>query len=257
MKYAYPRLDNVAALALLGEYSGSAPAELIERAAIGHSRVQWYPTARIRADEDRLEMVQKVVRETAGRHGYPTDLGTRSQRYIDFDREIGPLLYTSMEIVPADAASEGVWSFLALVLLPDVSLWRFPNRDLREDYDRIIGRNRHVFGRLWWRCHALGPDPEGPGSQLGEDEAVNIFERPTLGGDPRIASAIVREFVSRVTAGQRRRSELMRDATKRLRRLTSILTIGALPDSELDAVVAEAFEASAAALERHGGEERG
>lgn len=249
--YVYPRLDSASALALLSEYSLLTISELKEHSALEHSRSQWYPTAPSRASVDVLGRVQSIVRQVAEAYGYPNPQPERSPRFTPFDQQIGPQLYNVMQIVPADAAHEGVWSFLSLVLLPDVAFWRFPNRKLREEYERILGRPRNVFRRLWWRCFAFGVDPEGPSSSLLEDEAVGIMERPTLGGDPRVASAIARTHLMLVRQYPSvPRTELMRDASKRIRRLSSVVTLSALNDSELDLAVGETFSAAVAALTR-------
>jgi hypothetical protein len=154
-----------------------------------------------------------------------------------------------MDIIPADAAHEGVWSFLSLVVLPDVAFWRFPNRKLRDEYDRILGRPRNVFRRLWWRCYAFGAELGGLSSSLLEDEAVGIMERPTLGGDPRVASAVAQAHLTRVRRNPGlSRTEVMRDANKRIRRLASVITLSALDDVELGAAVGDAFDAAVAAL---------
>ena len=38
---------------------------------------------------------------------------------------------------------------------------------------------------MWWRAEVLGPDVDL--AKLGEDELVNIMERPTLFSDRRLA----------------------------------------------------------------------
>jgi hypothetical protein len=158
-------------------------------------------------------------------------------------------MFRIMEIVPSDAANEGVWSFLSLVLLPDVSLWRFPNRDRRENYERVLGRPRNVFRRLWWRCFALGDAADGAVSHLLEDEAVGLFERPTLGGDPRVATAIAAAHLERLTSSSTSRTEVMRQATKRLLRLSAIVSLSALGDMELMKTVGEVFDVATAVVE--------
>ena len=151
-----------------------------------------------------------------------------------------------MQIVPADAADEGVWSFLSLVLLPDIALWRYPNPGGKGDYERIIGRPRNVFRRLWWRAFALGP---AISAKLLEDEAVAIMERPTLGGNPRIAAALAESHLRAVKANPSvSRTELMRQVTKRLRRLSVIVTLAALKDDALKAVMAEVIAESVESL---------
>ncbi len=249
MTYVYPRLDTAVALGLLAEYSPLTTPQLAARAGVDHPGSEWYPTARSRVSEEHLRGLQSLIRETAAGFGYPRLNVQRSPEYTRFDQQLALELFRRMEIVPADAAHEGVWSFLSLVLAPDVALWRFPNRQQREDYERILGRPRNVFRRLWWRSYAFGADEVHPGALLLEDEAVGIMERPTLGGDPRIASALARthlRVVGRYPALPR--TEVMRDAAKRVRRLASVLTLSALPDPQLESLLAEVFAVTVAAF---------
>jgi hypothetical protein len=153
-----------------------------------------------------------------------------------------------MGIVTADAADEGVWSFLTLVLVPEIGPWRFPDRAEH----RILGKPRNVLRRTWWRAWAFGSDldwaPEGC-TPLGEDEFVQIMERPSLGGNKRTARAI-RDAVWRAEAGglDVARSELMREITRRFRAVRSHRAVDALTDVDLHELLNELTEESNKAL---------
>lgn len=70
-----------------------------------------------------------------------------------------------MRIAPAEAAAGDVWAFLALIVLPDVAHWRYPN----PPGDRVLGSDltRHVFGRMWWRAQLVySPADTNPYSAL-------------------------------------------------------------------------------------------
>jgi hypothetical protein len=170
------------------------------------------------------------VREVAERAGYPQPLGGATQT---FDRPCGTALLELMNIVPADAAEEGVWSFLTLVLVPEIGPWRFPARA----EERLVGRPRNVLRRTWWRAWALGPDldqsPHGC-EPLGEDESVQIMERPSLGGNRRTAralqAAVWRAEIEGISVP---RTELMRQLARRLRAMKSHLSLDAIDDDAL------------------------
>ena len=77
------------------------------------------------------------------------------------------------DMSPIDGFSREVWSYLTLRLLPDLALWRW---NVNKTDERFLGgAERSCFQRLWLRSYVLGGDLA---SQLFEDEAVNIFERP-------------------------------------------------------------------------------
>src|SRR5690349_14109292 len=131
MNVVFPRLDEAVALNLLAEYSHLTLEELSRRAALSHPRTSWYPTATKRVTHEVLQTLQSETRRIAYINGYPTPQRRRSPRFISFDQQVGPTIYSLMNIVPADAAHEGVWSFISLVLMPDVAFWRYPNRLFR------------------------------------------------------------------------------------------------------------------------------
>ncbi len=166
---------------------------------------------------------------------------------MTFDSAAGRVLYESLDIIPADAAAEGVWSFLSLVVLPEIGPWRFPDRA----QDRLLGHPRNVFRRSWWRAHVLGPDLDAaPERQqpLGEDELVQIMERPTLAANPTVACAVrdgIFRGAGRVPAA---RSEFARDLTKRMLRLTPFIAVDLLSVQELDSLLDQLIEQSAAAF---------
>ncbi len=244
----YPRLSPPAAveqLALLSSCGGHD--EMVELADVQHSQAHWYATG-ARCTEHDLRRLAEAVRECAARHGYPDPLGGRSTSATAFDREVSGLLLATMNIVPADAADDGVWSFISLVLLPDVAFWRFPNTQQRADYERLLGRPRNVFRRLWWRAWTLGPVAS---ASIFEDEAVAILERPTIGGDRRLASGIIDRHLAMARDNPNLpRTELLRQVAKRVRRLAAVVTLAALEDVELDQLVTEVAEASLQALVR-------
>ena len=58
-------------------------------------------------------------------HGFPAESSRDARR--EFDLRLAQYLHSGMKIIPAEGEASGdVWAFLALVLLPDVSYWRYP-----------------------------------------------------------------------------------------------------------------------------------
>jgi hypothetical protein len=85
-------------------------------------------------------------------------------------------------------------------------------------------------------------------SQLQEDEAVNIFERPeALGGNKRLSLAIVNFIVDNrgvidSNSGEKIIStEIVKQTAKRLRRAMSVQVVQTMVDSELEKHVAHTF----------------
>lgn len=227
----YPRLPRSSARKLLLERVGMDLAELQDLSALEHSDAEPSATGGLPASKSLIREVQTIVRELSLRAGFPSAPGSRAQI---FDRECGTALYDVMQIVPADAAEEGVWSFLSLVVCPEIGPWRFPG----QPEERLLGQPRNVFRRLWWRAWALGPDlnsaPMGC-APLGEDEFVQVMERPSLGGNRRTARAIQSALWRAENMGiTTPRSELMRQLARRARAAKSHTQFDALSDQDLD-----------------------
>jgi hypothetical protein len=233
-----------AALALIEETSSFDLDKLGARSATNHPDAAPVATG-ARADASLLLELRDRLRRIARERGFPEPL--RRGREWTFDSAAGRVLYETMDIIPADAAAEGVWSFVSLVLLPEIGPWRFPDRA----QDRLLGHPRNVFRRSWWRAHILGADldaaPEGQ-QPLGEDELVQIMERATLAANPRVARAVrdgIFRGAGRVAAP---RSEFARDLTKRVLRLTPFVALDVMDDDALAGLVDDLIEHSASAF---------
>ena len=211
--------------------------------ALSHPAITFAPTGGNRAGSDDVRQARDAIEEVARSAGYPGPLGSEAAR--GFDLRCGRALYGQLRIVTADAANDGVWAFLTCVVVPHLACWRFSRRTA----ERILGGPRNTFRRLWWRERVLGDDHGERLEQLNEDELVQIMERPSLGGNGRVAGRLCDLFRQLVTTrNDLPRMELMRDATKRLIRLTPSVSLMALDDEALDAVLGDAFESAAAVL---------
>jgi hypothetical protein len=226
----YPRLNRAVAQRILNERSNFPLEKLREMGSLDHPDAAPSATGGRPVTTEKLRDIQSAIRQIANEAGYPKAIAGSTQT---FDRPCGSALYRLMEIVPADAAEEGVWSFMTVVLVPEIGPWRFP----RQSDDRILGRPRNVLRRLWWRAWALGPDLETAPvgcEPLGEDESVQIMERPSLGGNRRSARALQTALWSaEVTGLTVPRSELMRQLARRLRATKSHISLDALDDQSL------------------------
>ena len=243
----YPRLPREEGLKLIGERRELGVADLRQLGLLTHPFAAPAPTGGTPAKPERLAIVQNEIRSAAAKAGFPNPLRRGEEQ--SFDRPCGTALFQAMGIVPADAASEDVWTFLTLVVVPEIGPWRFPER---KD-ERLLGKPRNVLRRLWWRAWSVGPDlersPEGC-EPLGEDEFVGIMERSIIGGNPRTARAVTKavwQLDARRTGLAR--SELSRELFRRFRAFLAHLSVDALSDSELDALLQEVADSAVAAVQ--------
>jgi hypothetical protein len=148
-----------------------------------------------------------------------------------FDLALGRTLHDQLRIIPADAAHDETWSFLTLVVFPDVAVIRFPDMHV----NRLIGSPRNVLRRTWYRQEVLGDLLYSTDRPLGEDELVGLFERSALARD----HALIRRLAAAVLAydGSVARSDWARELYKRVTFSTGPRLLDALSDAELDAII--------------------
>ncbi|MGW2958265.1 DUF6339 family protein [Streptomyces sp. NPDC001220] len=247
MGFLYPRLLAEQAKPLFDEYRTLTPTELSTRVAFAHESAVYVATGGDRISGDRLRELRGGVLELAKQAGFPNDSDRASN--ADFDLRLAALLHAEMGMVPAEAAARDVWAFLALVVLPDVAFWRYP----QPPKDRVVGTDltRHVFGRLWWRAQLVRaseePEPYGALKILGEAAFDQIYaRRAALGGSPHLVRAILRVWADLDLTGLNERDTL-RDFLKRLLRLAPFVLFDAIEehalDTELRAVARESVDA--------------
>lgn len=248
MSVLYPRLLADAAKELHRDYQQTSIAELRGRYALRHSSAVFAATGGRRVTQEELQRLRDDVLEVAGRAGFP-DEGRRQDR-VTFDLEIAQLLHQRCGLVAGEAAVRPIWAFLALVLLPDVSYWRYP----RPPGDRVLGSDitRHVWGRLWWRAHLLALPQEYERYRLletfGEAAFDQIFaRRRSIGGSRAIVRTIADVWPS-VDRGRVPEREVLIDVLKRLSRWGAVIEFESLDDEDLRQQVNDAVTESAMLL---------
>jgi hypothetical protein len=188
-----------------------------------------------------LARIRSLIRDVATEHGFPDQtLGRRLNR---FDTSLAQALHMHMGLVPAEAAVRPLWAFLALVVLPDVAVWRFP----RPPGDRVLATDitRHVFGRLWWRAELLH-DPDEPSdpyhlldvfSERNFDQI--LARRRSIGGSSELVRALAKEW-PKLWIGPDE-TEVLRDTLKHLMRRGAFQDLFGLPEDLLRPEVAAAI----------------
>jgi hypothetical protein len=170
--------------------------------------------------------------------GFPNIARREAMR---FDARLAVLLREGMDITPMEASNVGIWEYLACVLMPDLVIWRFRDAEGRTSTDRFIAASRrNHFYRLWWRAfvlagHLATAEAEQLLGFLGEDEMVQMMERPNLFGNLRLMRLFCTEFKRAVDAGEikSKRADINRDVQKRLLRATAVAALESLSDSAL------------------------
>jgi hypothetical protein len=192
-----------------------------------------------RVSDGTVDLLINELTELADRFGYPSDVSDSLR--ISFDRAAAQVLRSRLDISWAEAGNRRLWSFLALVPLPHLTYWRFGigNRE------RWIASDltRHTWARLWWQAIVFDGHSDLL-ERLSESDLNQLLERRIIGGDPRLTRALANAVLTN-PGGSRRM--LIRDATKRLRRLLAFVDARALSDGQVadfcQLVVSQSVEA--------------
>jgi hypothetical protein len=253
----FPRITVARTASLVRERSNLPVQELVTLSSTRDRSAIFAATGGRRVPEDEILNLQHEVRRIATESGYPDSSAGPKRKYAEFDAKTAAFMYESMEISAAEAARTEIWSFLGCVVFPDVVRWRFPGTEAGTTAERFGGSGgvvRNTFSRLWWRAAVLNDrshqSPFHLIEELGEDELVQIMERPSLSGNPALAVAMGNSLLQAIAddpAGVSR-MDLMRELTKRLRRFRSIVSFESLDDVQMNLSINSAASASVHAL---------
>lgn len=206
-------------------------------AATDHAKAYPPPIARPVQDNESLLRLRNSVVSLARDHGYPVRKG-KSALLSRFDSELGNLLVSNLRMTPAEAGVEEAWNFLSLVLLPDIAVWRYPNKSLDPEYPRWLGKPRNVLRKAWWRSYVIGNELN---LKLGEDEGVAIMERPTFGMNPAIARLIAEVHVESAQGVDYPKSELLRRLMVQLGKIASFVDLDCLDSNSMKSLIDESY----------------
>jgi hypothetical protein len=196
----YPRLARRFARDEFTKQANLGRDELAALADTTHPFLTWPATGAARVLPGELATLRSQLVESARAYGWPNLLTREDQRELDLALARG--LWQATELTPAEAGFGDVWSFLALVVVPDVVWWRAAGSTNPE---RFVGTDltRHTLARLWWRGHlftwGLTDQEEGwelwRSSEIGEADLDQIqTRRGGYGRSPKMFRTLVRIY---------------------------------------------------------------
>ena len=242
MVFLLPRLPGLAAEVLLDDLLGNGldaryafdPKDLPEAARFG-------ATGGRKVDPAELNQLREELLRLAESNGFP---GARDRTALArFDAETGAMLVEQPILASGEALRDDVWAFIGVSLAPDIVNWRFG-----KSRERYLGGIRNTFQRLWMRARSLDRGANYPDrwrllEELTEDALVQISERPSLGGEPMLATAIAETWVRAARHhGKTAMEPIMRRAALRLRIWNETRSLVDLPSNQLEVVLATAFD---------------
>jgi hypothetical protein len=252
----FPRLPDRFAQEVFAAQS-SLPFEQIAGAS-SHRFMIWPATGADRIGEAELLTLAERLRDVAIESGYPGTLARGDQNALDL--ALARVLWQTANLSVAEAGFGDVWSFLALVLVPDIVWWRAAGST---NIERFVATDltRHTLARLWWRAQLFTwglDDPEEgwdlwESSTIGEAELDQIqTRRGGYGRSPRAFRSLVRVYPSIVALADQvridRRTLWRQSYLRWILRLGAFTDFAGMPESELrEDLLALAHEVAAAA----------
>jgi hypothetical protein len=243
MSWVYPRLGLGYAQLRIEEiretFAASGVPGVAAIAATDHPAKTPVETGGTVASPGRLSTVRAEVLDAIDMwSGAPDPVAAIAKDTARFDIALGKALHHSLDIVPSDASHLQTWNFLSLVVLPDITVARWPTLHP----DRVLGTpSKHAMQRLWIREHVLGDalDGEHP-KPLGEDELFQLFDRTALARNHRLV-----RLLARTVAASRASNRMLwaRDLYKRVTFVTGARLLDALSDDDLAELVANELPA--------------
>ena len=259
MTQLIPQIPSSVAVALLPELALARPKNLDPGDEFRYSQAITQPTGGLPITDLHLKQLREPIVTSARKYGFP---GSRPSSFLNFELEVAETLAQWSPLWKAQGQPSGealrndCWTFITVVVLPDVALWRWPAKTDegetggRSWKGRMVGGTRNTFQRIFRRVMCLDrgmdhSDRWGLIRQLQEDDFSAILERPGLSSNREIAVCLGEEYL----AMKQRLSELSsavrqdvyRQATKAIRAYGVVQPLDLMPAGNRARLIQDAF----------------
>ena len=250
MNLLYPQLGSASARKLIPALLRLDPQAILTDKQFSwgsHKDAVYSATGGTRTSDPQISALVETTTKHAKDCGFPCP--PSSVQRLRFDYEAAEILRLQMHLSPSEASQSGIWNHLCCVNLPHIVRWRFPD----DKEERFLSGRRNMLERLWRRVFIMS-DPTKPENplwmlkELGEDEIVQLMERPQLHGRSTLARDTARLFLATPDDSSYSRRDLFREMQKRLRRLASIIEFDALTDQERERILLDTILQTRASL---------
>lgn len=244
----YPRLSRADAIAAIRELertlaTGRIPAPFVEGAH--HARAVFPADGGVPVSVGRLNDLHSRMSNALA--NLPATSRGADRR---FDAIAGRVLNDwFQEEGRSIAAHPEIWSYLTIVVLPDLAVRRFgPGTDGSLPVDRFLSGRRNVFHRDYLRSWILGPLLDDPDLEVYEDELVGLVDR-SLSADHRLAHRVAWNLVRLADDGEARR-HTARVSFRELQFELRVTDLASLSDHDMESIVDGIFARNRAAAPR-------
>jgi hypothetical protein len=261
----HPRLSRAYAVIRWDALKDADPeAARAQRASTLPDEVTWTATGAPRITSRELGDLREALVKSVD--DLPFGEALSAVQRDTFDTRVTRVYAEHASLFPAEAANLEIWSYHALVLVPDLALWRWRHMD-RPNVERFVGVDltRHTYGRLWWRWYTF------TSGQLADDVGWELLEglreadldqlqsrRNAYGVDPPIVRALAEiylEVKARSAEEGLASRPVWRDLLKRLLRRGAFVAFGAMQPDALATAARQQLDIAISALHASDGSE--
>lgn len=259
MTLLIPQIPSGVAESLLLELVLARPENLDPGDEFRYSQAITQPTGGLPITDVLLKHLRELIVSSARKHGFP---GSRPTSFLDFELEVAEAfaqwspLWNEEGKPSGEALRNDCWTFITIVVLPDVALWRWPAKTDQEGSGgrswkgRMVGGMRNTFQRIFRRVMCLDRgvdhlDRWGLIRQLQEDDFSAILERPGLSSNRDIAVCLGEEYIAMKQRLNQHssavRQDVYRQATKAIRAYGFVQPLDLMPAENLARLIKDAF----------------
>ena len=168
--FHFPRIDRIQAAKIVSMMIETDVDDLQDEAAVEHEMQINRPGFKQVSRDDLRELRKRFI-QVADEFDFPEPLSKNKAPV--FDRRAARIFETFQVLEPVEAAEPLVQNFIALVLLPDIVKWRWPNREKIGNYARWVGGPRNAIYTIYRQWEVLG---ETLTEDIIQDQMVGILE---------------------------------------------------------------------------------
>ncbi len=260
MSWLLPQLPRTFAEKVIEGFNGDPASRVFT--GVEHPQRIYQASGGDRLPDSQLLELRDAIIAIARDFGFPDQPPSRKRNedYALFEYRVALCLAdwaplgTDHHSVIAETTRRDWWSFLTLIVLPEVACWRWVSETQSNllKHERFLGGGRNTFQRIHRRVLCLDrgashTDRFGLIHDLKEDDFSAILERPSLSASPRIAAILGEELLKmrdRLTAagwGLEQQKDVYRQAIKDLCAYGIVIAFDVLDDDHLRTLVRDAF----------------
>jgi len=264
MIYLLPQISTKTAERIIKELAEKGQVNESDIAKIHQEEIEHiYFTPRgqgsMKIPDQKLFLLREKIISLAKNYGYRN---SSPNQFLEFEYKLA-ILFTDPNLCnflwqdgypTGETLRNSFWSFFTIILLPDISIWRWeiphngePNKAWT---GRMLGGTRNTYQRVFKRVISFDKGVDNFDrldliKNLKEDDFSAILERTSLGGNPEVAKCLAEEFLKMrercANFSKKIQTDIYRKATKDLTAYGKVQSLDVLDKSDLRNLIYKVF----------------